>query len=316
MGDFNNSYSRSILMRLVLATLLVVLLASYSTLKINANYLADQLHGVGLLVNGIILGLFLLGMVQIVRLLLRYVGEERTLRQFHLALESGASQPAEALPQQRLICQRFNQIKQLHRRNLPIDHAALASLLVANEHTRLSLPKFIHNILILSGVFGTSVSLSIALVGASSLLDSSGIFGNMQMVIHGMSTALSTTIIAIVSYVFLGYFYLKLTDVQTRLISRIEELTALYLLPRYAHSEQSVIAEVGGLVRKLHEVVVSMHSSQQEYAEAGRQLHQVATILQQQVAPVSSQIELITALLQHGFRLSDAEVAQLRERRS
>ncbi|QEP44804.1 hypothetical protein D5085_17690 [Ectothiorhodospiraceae bacterium BW-2] len=312
MGSYGKNYSRSILIRFVILTLLVGGLVVYGAIELRAIYWEDQLTTTGLLINGAILALFGLGMVKLFLILLRYQAEEGALAQFVSAIDAGESQPTDDLSPKRIICQRYEMVKKMNQRSVPIDQAALASMLLASESTRISLPKFVHNILILSGVFGTIVSLSIALVGASNLLENKEIFGNMGMVIHGMSTALSTTITAIISYVFFGYFYLKLTDAQTHLLSRVEEVTSVYLLPRYSHSEQSVIAEVGGLVRQLHNIVITMQSSQQEYAAAGRELYQAVDGFRQQLAPVAGEMERITRLLQLGFRLSESDLEALK----
>jgi len=125
------------------------------------------------------------------------------------------------------------------------------------------------------------------------------------MVIHGMSTALSTTITAIVSYLIFGYFYLRLTDVQTRLLSRVEEVTTLYLIPRYAVTSDSVMTQVAGLVHSLQEIASTMQDSQKEYSEAGRALGEVAQSIQQQIAPMGSSIQGIKSLLHEGFRLPE-----------
>ena len=104
---------------------------------------------------------------------------------------------------------RYKTLLDLYSRRTAINHNALASTLMAQESSYISFPKFVNNILILTGVFGTIVSLSIALLGASDMLGNINDGDGLGVVIHGMSTALSTTMTAILAYLFFGYFYLK-----------------------------------------------------------------------------------------------------------
>ena len=96
--------------------------------------------------------------------------------------------------------------------------------------TEFTLVRFVHNILILSGVFGTVVSLSIALMGASGLLSSPDNLQKMGTIVSGMSNALSTTVTAIVCYVFFAYFHLRLQDARTQLLANVKN-TTLYIMP-------------------------------------------------------------------------------------
>ncbi len=305
MIDDSGNYSKGVLYRLLLLMVIATALLILGARQINQLYFENQLTSVGLIINGTIFGLFLLGMVKIIMTLLYYQAEERAVFNFARAMDAEDYQPAENIDPKRIISRRYALIRTMSRQNAVIDHSALASILIANESTRISFPKFIHNILILSGVFGTIVSLSISLVGASNLLESADAFSNMGMVIHGMSTALSTTITAIVSYLVFGYFYLRLTDVQTRLLSRVEEVTTLYLIPRYSVTNDSVMTQVSGLVRSLQEIVTTMQSSQKEYAEAGRALGEMARSIEQQIAPMGGSIQEIKSLLHEGFRLPE-----------
>ena len=129
----------------------------------------------------------------------------------------------------------------------------------------------------------------------------------MGLVIHGMSTALSTTITAILCYLFYGYFNLKLGDAQTHLLSGVEETTTVYLLPKYARDSESMLQEVSGLIHGLREAAGAMLAIQEEYARAGNRLNEVAVEMGQQMGGTKETIDSIKRLLREGFRLPAAD---------
>ena len=231
MIQFRASYSRSILLQLILLSIVLLLIIVINLDFVDDIYFKNQATRVGYIVNGSILVLFAFGLFRIISLLMRYSLEESALARFLRNVEDEEARPTDKISKNSLIARRYKSVVEISKHNVAVNHSALASTLVASESTRLSLPKFISNILILTGVFGTIVSLSVALLGASNILDSAEGLGNMGLVIHGMSTALSTTTTAIVCYLFFGYFYLKVTDVQTQLLSGIEQATTLYIMP-------------------------------------------------------------------------------------
>lgn len=304
MVQHKANYSRSVLFQfLMLSVLLGFLLLLNSEFLINF-YIKNQATNTGYIVNGSILGLFLLGIFQIINLLLRYSREESALARFIQNVQDEESLPTQRISKNRLIYNRYVSVLEISKHNVAVNHSALASTLVATESTRLSLPRFISNILILTGVFGTIISLSIALVGASDIIDSADGISGMSIVIHGMSTALSTTATAIVCYLFFGYFYMKLTDVQTELLSGIEQATTLYIMPRFTYQTDSMLHEVGNLVKALHEAAGVMASTQIDFAEAGRNLSALTGSNAESLMRLSADIEEIKSLLRDGFRLS------------
>ena len=212
MIQFRASYSRSILLQLILLSIVLALIILINLQFVSDIYFKNQATRVGYIVNGSILVLFALGLFRIISLLMRYSLEESALARFLRNVEDEEARPTDKISKNSLIARRYRSVVEISKQNVAVNHSALASTLIASESTRLSLPKFISNILILTGVFGTIVSLSIALLGASNIIDSADGLGNMGMVIHGMSTALSTTTTAIVCYLFFGYFYLKTVD--------------------------------------------------------------------------------------------------------
>jgi len=221
MIQYNANYSRSVLFQfLMLSVLLGFLLLLNHEFLLNF-YIKNQATNTGYIVNGSILSLFLVGVARLITLLLRYGREENALARFIRNVQNDETLPTQRINKKSLIYNRYISVLEISKHNVAVNHSALASTLSATESTRLSLPRFISNILILTGVFGTIISLSIALVGASDIIDSADGISGMSIVIHGMSTALSTTITAIVCYLFFGYFYKEFTDVQTELLSGI-----------------------------------------------------------------------------------------------
>lgn len=305
MIQFKPNYSRTVLLQLfaILAVLIVIIFFNQAYLA--SLYLKNQATNTGYIVNSAIILLFGLGLFRVIVILLRYSMEEAALKKFLRNVEHEEVRPIENISENTLIARRYRSVVEISSQNVAVNHSALAATMLASESSRLSLPKFISNILILTGVFGTIVSLSIALLGASNIIDSVDGIGSMSMVIHGMSTALSTTTSAIVCYLIFGYMYLKLTDVQTQLLSGIEQATTLYILPRYTYQTDSMLHEVGNLVKALRTAAETMGQTQMDYAEIGQKLHTMTGTYADRMNVLSSDIAEIKQLLKKGFRLPE-----------
>ena len=184
MIQFRASYSRSILLQLILLSIVLLLIIVINLDFVNDIYFKNQATRVGYIVNGSILVLFAFGLFRVISLLMRYSLEESALARFLRNVEDEEARPTDKISKNSLIARRYKSVVEISKHNVAVNHSALASTLVASESTRLSLPKFISNILILTGVFGTIVSLSVALLGASNIIDSANGLGNMGLVIH------------------------------------------------------------------------------------------------------------------------------------
>ena len=302
--NLRKHFSRNTLLRMFLLAAVVAGLLVWRIDLINSVYFKDQLTPVGLLINGAIVVLFALGLAKMIGTFLVYVREEAAVLRFLRNLDKDTD-PLKGVAPRSLIGRRYITLRRLHEGRTPINQGALASALVASESTRTSFPKFINNILILSGVFGTIVSLSMALLGASDLLENAVNTGGMGMVVHGMSTALSTTITAIVCYVFFGYFYLKLTDAQTNLVSAVEQVTTTHLVPRFQVQTDSVLYEFTGLIRSLQGLVQQMENSQQQFGQVQINLDTTLEEYRDRLRGVGEDMATLTQVLRTGFRLRD-----------
>jgi len=306
--NLRRNYSRNTLFRMVVLALLAAAIGVWKYDLINSVYFKDQLTTMGLVINGAILALFLLGLLRATGILFSYMREESALTRFVRNVEKRPDiDPLKGVSTSTMIARRYATLRRLHEARTPINQNALAATLVASESTRNGLPRFIHNILILSGVFGTIVSLSMALIGASDVLENAISETGMGMVIHGMSTALSTTITAIVCYVFFGYIYQRLTDAQTNLISGIEQVTTTYLMPKFQVQTDSVLYEFTGLIRSLQGLVDQLQKSQQGFEATQDQLADTLAMYRDKVDGLDERLATIVRQLRIGFRLREDE---------
>ena len=267
-------------------------------------YAENQLTNTGLIINSAIVGLFLLGVGNICYQLLRYRNEEIAIAAFLGNVEAMKSDYFEGLRPNSMIAQRHLTMRTIQHANGEINHSALAAMLNADEASRFGLIRFINNILILTGVFGTIVSLSIALLGASDLIDSADAsLGGMGLVIHGMSTALSTTITAIVSYALFGYFYTRLGDVQSHSLGGVEHITSVYLLPQYARGADDIAHKLGDLIKSVILATDRLKQTQDIYHDAAITLQQTIASNQQQADRFVQELDQVKQILRDGFRL-------------
>ena len=313
--------SRSILIQMLLATLVVAGLSIYFSDTLVMIYFSNQQTSIGYVLNGLIVVLFLSAVIRLLVLLFAYNREEQALEHVLSNLDQGQGALLQNIAPAAIIAVRVETLENMRIQRAPVQHQALAATLLARESTRTGFIRFIHNILILCGVLGTIISLSIALFGASSLLEQAVSSTGMGMVIHGMSTALSTTMTAIVCYLFLAYFLSAIQNLQTRLLGRIEEVTATRLLPLYQITEEAVTQHALDLVREAHLLVQSLHDKidaidpaairvemEQTRAQAQLQheaiLQQIRSQTQLHHEETLAQLRELSGLLKDGFRLS------------
>jgi len=303
---FRPHFSRSILIQWFVFLILATLSLFFFSDALDKIYFSNSLTNTGLFLNGFILVLFGLGMVRFISVLLRYQGEEKALKQFTSNVAQRRGNLLQAVPAASIIAQRFETLQTMATSQVEINHAALASTLMASESTRTGLLRFVQNTLILCGVFGTIVSLSIALFGASSLLESSVSSSGMGMVIHGMSTALSTTMTAIVCYLAFAYFNGALQNVQTNFLTAVEQLTTTHLVPTLQVTPNSVDRQLASLLRAMALLVQEMQQNEQAIPGLLEKITELADKQTQQHEQSLENMATIEGVLRQGFRLPQA----------
>jgi len=302
----NHDYTRNILIQMFVVFLLLFLMLIWQRDVVYKIYVNNQINKVGYAVNGGIFLLFIFGLFELIKRFYSYRNEELSIQRFLKNVNNG-EEPLLGIRQDYMVAKRFLILKSLNRRQAYINQNALAATLLASESSRNSFLRFIHNTLILTGIFGTIISLSISLLGASDLIQSSssqvGVQKNgLGTIMYGMSTALSTTMTAIITYLFFSYFYIKLTDTQTYLISKVEEVTATTLLPHIQINQDAVVKNYFESINIFNELIKKLDQSQKIYTESVKALQRTAKLLtanlelEKELSPLTSNEELIAAI--------------------
>ncbi len=306
MNNRNQRYARKILTQFLVLAAAIIAVVIWQQDFLHAVYAENQVTQVGLFINGGIGLLFFAGIYQIVREFKRPESEETALNQTLSNLEN-KNAALEGVSAESLIANRYETLVDLHQQHAVINHSALAATVVALESSRVSFPKFVHNVLILTGVFGTVVSLSIALLGASDVIVSTTETGGLGMIIHGMSTALSTTMTAIFAYLFFGYFYLRLMDAQTHMVSSLESSTTRILLPMFQIEPEKAAEQLSQIVKTAAALVERLDQSQASYAEVAADLRNLFVSYRDEMQRNSDGLTKMTKVLREGFRLDESD---------
>ncbi len=295
-------FSRSMLLQMFIAFVVLATVFWWQRELLANIYIRNQPTSLSWVINGAILFLFGIGMLRMIRLFVFYGHEETATNRFEHNLIQDI-EPTHNVPLGSLISRRYNTLLEMRTKRSTINHNALAATQVATEASKLSFPRFVNNVLILTGVFGTIVSLSIALTGASSLLGDSSQSAGITLVVHGMSTALSTTMTAIFSFMIFSYFFLRLTDAQTNLISHIEHITATQLISRFEIQKDSAIGEFTHLMHTAILLLQRMEQVEETSQQSAQDLKHVLIQFSKQIQINNDRSEEIVYLLKKGFRL-------------
>lgn len=307
LQGFRPNLSRNIIIQLAVATVVTLILLLVFSDIISLIYLSNQQTSAGLALNGLILALFFAGMSRVVSLLLRYRSEETALAYFRANLTENRANILESVDPSSIIASRYSTLENMRRQHAEINHHALASTLLASESTRTGASRFIHNVLILCGVLGTIISLSIALFGASSLLESAVSSSGMGMVIHGMSTALSTTMTAIICYLFFGYFHGAVQDAQTNILSAVEHLTTTRLLALFQITPETINQELVDILKSVSGLVkaMSQEKSDMDFTSLLEAVTDATAQSQERHRIMAEKLDALQGILRNGFRLPE-----------
>lgn len=262
--------------------------------------LATQL---GMVVNGIIVALFLVASARAFHLMCAYAREARAIALFEEQVDFGLTEAGIESLSESLVAQRYRVLQQGQSELDRPQQAALSAILLNQEMARLGLIRLIQGLLILLGVFGTVASLSLALVGASDLLSFPQNGGGISLVVHGMATALSTTMTAIAAYLVLTLVFSRLVASQSGVCQQIELLTLRRLLPLVSREGGNLAHTLALRLKDLNEVAIALAEVQGRLAPHLEALRHERRTQNEHGKALMEALQSVDKTLRKGFRL-------------
>jgi hypothetical protein len=319
MVNTKTKSQKSLINMLVILTVVIgffILISIWRSELAKSIYLIDNKT---IILNGIIIFLFFIGVIHLIVSFVHYSFEEKQIQTFISDKELGNEDFIENISADSIIAKRYFTVKDLYDKQVSIHHGAISSIMMAEESLYQSFPKFVNNVLILTGVFGTIVSLIFALVGASSILQTALPGEGMGVMLLGMNTALTTTATAIVCYFLFTYFFQRLTDIQTYVFGKVEEAVLIHIVPEFAFDSETLNYKTELLINDLKKLVeelkrgtgfiqdslADLNEHNQMYIE---QMTALITGHEHQIAKtehLATKLESIKDVLLNGFRLRE-----------
>jgi len=306
------SKSRQILFQMGVVSLLAILaLATVLVFKFETVMVWAMGDFRPLILNGIIFILFLGGTGQLYRAIRRYQQQENQISEYTRRRQDGqwSAEIIQDMESPSLIADRYRTIRDLYNGGGAVDHGAISAIMMAEESLQQSFPRFVNNVLILTGVFGTVSSLIFALVGAGDVLQAASPDAGMGLLLLGMNTALTTTATAIVCYFFFTFFFHRLTDLQTWVFSQVERAALVHMVPEFNyepdavnHETKQLIEEVKLLVTETRHGLVSIEKAMQK-PEQITPVQPMSEAMEKQNELLASHFQELAKILAEGFRL-------------
>ena len=284
----------------VLIIILIGVIITFPWLK--KIYITNAHTKVGYAINIFIVLLFITGIVKVFLELKRYLKEEKSIFKFMLNCKNNVGDKLFGIDKGSLIAERYSHIKQLCEEGFKPDIKILSGFLLLNEDNRKTLLKFINNILILTGVFGTVISLIISLLGATNFIKFTD-EKSMSIIIYGMSTALNTTFTAILCFFIFNYFLLKLNQIQKNIALQIEKLTYFHILPELETSQEKILFNVDKQLSEIKDVVSKFNETQEGLREYAFRFSKLINLNYEIFKKIDSSLKDIQNILKEGFRL-------------
>ena len=296
--------SKKTLISLILTLIAVTIIALFNLSWLKKIYFYQMKTKVGIVINGLILVIFIIGIVKIIGEILKYMKEERQIEKFLLNCKNKISDKLMGIDKNSFIALRYNLVKELKERGIVPEINILSTFFLTPENSKKILLDYINNILILTGVFGTVVSLIISLIGASGFIKMTD-EKSMALIIHGMSTALNTTFTAIICYFIFHYFYSKVLQIQEMLALEIEKITYFEILPEFAPTEEKIKFEIKDTLKELKDVANKFLETEEGLKEYATKFSKLISLNYEIYKKISEELKTLQNILKEGFRLKD-----------
>ena len=260
---------------------------------------------VGWVINGAIMALFLAALLRMSALLRFYFREDRAISAFDEQMDFGLAEGKGESLAGTLVMQRYQALEQGQMEMESPNQSALAGILWNQEAARLGLTRLIQNVLILLGVFGTVVSLSLALIGASELFSSPQDASGITLVVRGMATALSTTMTAIAAYLVLAFVLSRTLAAQAHVCRRIEAMTLSRMLPLFGKAAGGLPENLLHALGELRSLLADLRDTHATMQKQAVNLSEFERARLEHEAALLKQMRQINQALREGFRLRD-----------